>query len=124
VVDPRVPTRDPWTYQRYLRDSQAEFGIAKHGYVVSACGWFSERSAAYMASGRPVAVQDTGFGRWLPVGEGVLAFRDGDEALAAVDAIRGRYEVHCRAARALVEDYFDAARVLERLIESAHTTDF
>ena len=66
--DSRSPTRDPWTYQRLMRGSKAEFGVAKHGYVVSRSGWFSERSAGYLASGRPVLAQDTGFSEWLPTG--------------------------------------------------------
>lgn len=72
VRDPLEVTRSPWKYQRYIRDSKAEFSIAKHGYVVTRCGWFSERSAAYLASGRPVVVQDTGFGRALPCGSGLF----------------------------------------------------
>jgi hypothetical protein len=116
VSDPLVVTRDPWTYQEYLRNSRAEFGVAKHGYVVTRSGWFSERSAAYLASGRPVVVQDTGFSAWLPTGSGVLAFREPEEALAAIDSVNCDYETHCRAARALAEEYFDAGTVLPRLL--------
>jgi hypothetical protein len=119
VRDPRGPTRDPWTYQRYIRRSKAEFGVAKHGYVVSRSGWFSERSAAYLASGRPVLVQDTGFSDWLPTGAGVIPFSTPDEAVAGVEAIDSRYDFHCRAARALVEEYFDARKVLPALLERA-----
>ena len=68
LVDPLAVTRDPWTYQRYIEKSKAEFSVAKHGYVVSRCGWFSERSACYLAAGRPVVVQDTGFSDRLPTG--------------------------------------------------------
>lgn len=111
--------RTPSDYQSYLQASKAEFGIAKHGYVVSHCGWFSERSAAYLASGRPVVVQDAGFSKWLPCGLGVLPFGTPEEALAALDDLSANYEKHCRAARELVAEYFDAPRVLERLIEQA-----
>jgi hypothetical protein len=117
VRDPLEVTRDPWTYQEYLRQSRAEFGVAKHGYVVTRSGWFSERSAAYLASGRPVVVQDTGFSNWLPAGRGVLAFQNPEEALAGIDSVNSDYQAHCRAARALAEEHFDAGKVLPRLLE-------
>jgi hypothetical protein len=120
VRDPLEPTRDAWSYQEYIRGSKAEFSIAKHGYVVTRCGWFSERSAAYLASGRPTVVQDTGFDTWLPGGTGVLPFGTPDEALAAVDDTNRRYEVHCRAARELAVELFDARKVLSRLIEETY----
>ena len=111
--------RDPWTYQRYIRQSRAEFSVAKHGYVVSRSGWFSERSAAYLASGRPVLVQETGFSDWLQTKSGVIAFNTPDEVRAGIEEINSRYEHHCRAAREIVESYFDARKVLPRLIECA-----
>jgi hypothetical protein len=109
-------TRDPWTYQRYLQESKAEFGIAKHGYVASHCGWFSERSAAYLASGRPCLVQDTGFSDHLPTGSGLVAFRTLDDVLAALEEIETRYSEHCRAARGLAEDHFDSRLILDSLL--------
>jgi hypothetical protein len=117
--DPLEVTRDPWSYQEYIRGSKAEFAVAKHGYVVSRCGWFSERSACYLASGRPVLVQDTGFTDWLPAGSGVLSFCSADEAQAGVEEISRHYEFHSRAARAVAEEHFDAANVLTSLIERA-----
>jgi hypothetical protein len=119
IRDSHRRTRDPWLYQRYIQRSRAEFTIAKHGYVVSRCGWFSERSAAYLASGRPVVTQETGFSRWLPNGGGVLAFRNPLEAQAAVEDVDRRYDFHCRAAREVAEEFFDARRVLTCLIERA-----
>jgi len=113
------PTRDPWTYLHYIRQSKAEFSVAKHGYVVSRSGWFSERSVAYLASGRPVVVQDTGFSDWLETGAGVIAFSTPDEAIAGVEEINSRYDFHCRAAREIAEQYFDARRILPRLLEYA-----
>ena len=80
VLDSRVPTRDPWTYQRYIQRSKAEFSVAKQGYVISRSGWFSERSAAYLASGRPVLVQETGFSNCLETGAGVIPFSISQEA--------------------------------------------
>jgi hypothetical protein len=119
LINPLEPTRDPWTYQRYLQQSKAEFTVAKHGYVISRSGWFSERSAAYLASGRPVLTEDTGFSDWLPIGNGLLAFSTPEEALAGIDAINSRYASHCRAARAVAEEHFDARKVLSALLERA-----
>src|SRR4030095_14968315 len=120
IVDSRLPTSDPWTYRDFITRSKAEFSVAKHGYVVGRTGWFSERSAAYLASGRPVVVQDTGFSRWLPCGLGVLPFLTPDDAASALEDLHLRYEKHCRAARELVAASFDSGRVLSRLIEQAY----
>jgi hypothetical protein len=119
VTDPLEVTRDPYTYQRYLRSSRAEFSVAKHGYVVTRCGWFSERSAAYLASGRPVVVQDTGFSDWLETGSGIIPFKTPEEALAGVEEINRRYDFHCRAAREIAQEYFDARKILPPLIQRA-----
>ena len=117
--NPLEVTRDPWTYQQYLQSSRAEFSVAKHGYVVTDSGWFSERSAAYLASGRPVLTQETGFSRWLAAPAGLVAFATPDEALAGVEAITTRYADHCRAAREVAAAVFDARRVLPDLIEAS-----
>ena len=119
VIDPMPVTRDPWTYRDFIAASKAEFSVAKHGYVVSRSGWFSERSVAYLASGRPVVVQDTGFSGWLDPGFGVLPFASRDEAVAAIAAVDGRYAEHCRAALEVAEAYFDARKVLPHLLERA-----
>jgi len=119
VRDSREPTRDPWTYRRYIQESAAEFGVAKHGYVASRSGWFSERSAVYLASGRPVVTEDTGFSSWLETGSGLLRFTALEEATEAIVRVREDYARHCRAARAIAEQYFDAHAVLQRLIDAA-----
>ena len=116
--NPLEPTRDPWAYRDYIRESKAEFSVAKHGYVVTRGGWFSERSAAYMASGRPVLTQETGFSDRLPSGEGVVAFSTPDEAAAGAEDINARYESHCRSARDVIEEFFDSRKVLGALVES------
>ena len=117
--DPLGPTNDPWTYQRYIRGSRAEFSVAKHGYVVSRSGWFSERTACYLASGRPALVQETGFSAWLETGLGVVPFTTPEEAEAGVHDVDARYERHCGAARAIAEEHFDSRTVLSRLLELA-----
>jgi hypothetical protein len=121
VRDPLEVSRDAWTYQGYIQSSKGEFTVAKHGYVASRSGWFSERSACYLASGRPVVTQDTGCSDVLPTGAGLLAFATPGEALAALDEVAARYVFHCSAARAVAEACFDAAGVLTRLIDDAHS---
>jgi hypothetical protein len=119
--DPLEVTRDPWTYQQYIRGSKGEFSVAKHGFVAARSGWFSERSAAYLASGRPVLAQETGFSDWLAAGVGVVPFTTPDEALSGIEDIDRRYGTHCRAAREVAAEYFAAEKVLARLIEQAGT---
>jgi hypothetical protein len=106
-------------YRRYIATSKAEWSVAKHGYVAGRPGWFSCRSACYLAAGRPVVVQDTGFSAVLPTGEGVVAFSSPDEAVDAVRDVLARYRLHARAARAFAAEYFDSDRVLARLVEEA-----
>ena len=119
MVDPREVAATPDQYRDFVSRSKGELGIAKSGYVVSRCGWVSDRSACYLAAGRPVIVQDTGFGDRLPVGEGLLTFATLDEAAAALRAVAADYPRHCAAARRIAEEYFDSDTVLTRLL--AHT---
>ena len=117
VSNPLDITRTPWTYQQYIQASKAEFSVAKQGYVASHSGWFSERSAAYLASGRPVVTQETGFSEWMDTGSGILAFRDPDTAVDCLDDINSNYRQHCKAARQLAEEYFDSRKVLQKLLD-------
>jgi hypothetical protein len=119
IRDPTELSRHPWTYQEYIQASKGEFTVAKQGYVISRSGWFSERSAVYLASGRPVITEETGFSDWLPTGTGIFSFRDADEVLSAIEQIDKAYEFHCRAARDIAEEFFDSRRVLTRLIEAS-----
>lgn len=116
LLDPAAVACTPDAYAHFVRGSWAEFGLAKSGYAASACGWFSDRSVCYLASGRPVLALDTGFGADIPTGAGLLAFSTVDEAVAGVAELRGGYARHRRAARALAEDLFDSDRVLRRLL--------
>jgi hypothetical protein len=95
--------------------------VAKEMYVASRSGWFSERSACYLASGRPVLAQDTGLEGLLPTGEGLVTFSDLDDAAAGVEAITGDWQRHARAARDLAEKYFDSDVVLGRLLDVVGT---
>jgi hypothetical protein len=105
-------TKTPWTYQSFIQKSKGEWSIAKHGYVVSNSGWFSERSAAYLASSRPVVVQDTGFSSVLPVGEGLFAFKTKDECVEMLKQVSMDYDFHCKKARDLAHDFFNSDKVL------------
>lgn len=117
LLDPAALAATPDSYRQLVRSSQAEIGIAKEGYVRSRSGWFSDRSACYLACGRPVVAQETGFSRHLPCGRGLLAFTDVDEAAAAVEEVRAHPQAHAEAARQIAEGYLDSDRVLGRLIE-------
>ncbi len=117
LVDPREVAGSPSAYAAYVRGSQGELSVAKSGYVNSRSGWFSDRSACYLASGRPVVAQDTGFGELLPVGEGLLSFEVTEEASAAVAKVKADMERHRRAARDLAEAHLDSYTVLSRLLE-------
>ena len=103
LTDPLRVSRTPWTYQDYLRTSRAEFAVARHAYVSTQCGWFSDRSSAHLAMGRPVIVQDTGFSAFLPSGAGLLPYRTPGEAVSAMHQLRSDYPAHCRAARGVAE---------------------
>ena len=116
LVDPRAVAADPWAYQAYIASSKAEFGVAKNIYVATRGGWFSDRSICYLASGKPVVIEDTALGRLYPVGEGLLTFATLDEARAAVEEVSRNYERHSRAARAIAEEYFDSDKVLTQLL--------
>ena len=120
LSEPQVDAATPDSYRQYVQRSRGEFSAAKHGYVAGRTGWFSDRSACYLAAGRPVILQDTGFSRYLPVGQGLFAFDDAAGAVAALSAVEADYAAHARAAREIARKHFDARRVLPRLLELAH----
>lgn len=117
LLDPGEVAATPARYAEFIHGSKAELSVAKSGYVASRSGWFSDRSACYLASGRPVVAQDTGFGAFLPTGEGLLAFDDTDGAAAAVAAVEADLARHSRAARSIAEEHLDARKVLPSLLE-------
>jgi hypothetical protein len=116
LADAHVFTTDPWTYRDYVRASAGEFTVAKDQNVRLQSGWFSERSACYLAAGRPVVTQDTGFAATLPTGRGLFAFNTLDEAVAAFAEVDADYDLHARAALEIAQEYFDAQRVLAKLL--------
>ncbi|MEK6250822.1 MAG: hypothetical protein AABM43_02555 [Actinomycetota bacterium] len=117
LLDPAAVAGTPDDYRRFVQGSWAEFGLTKSGYVVASSGWFSDRSACYLASGRPVIAQDTGFGRRLPTGAGLLAFSTAEEAAAAVEELQRDYDRHSAAAREVATEHLDSDRVLGTLVE-------
>ena len=116
LADAHAFSTDPWRYRDYIRASRGEFTVARDLNVRLVSGWFSERSACYLAAGRPVITQDTGFGGILPTGEGLFGFNTIEEILAAIEAVNSDYPRHSRAARAVAEEYFAAEKVLSRLL--------
>jgi glycosyltransferase involved in cell wall biosynthesis len=107
---------NPGLYRDYVAGSLAEFSCAKGGYVGTHCGWFSDRSSFYLAAGRPVVVQDTGFEDLIPTGQGLFSVRKPEEAAEAIKEIRRDYGRHAAAARALAREHFDSDRILGRLL--------
>ena len=116
LIDAPAFTTDPWQYRDYVKSSRGEFSFAKDQNIRLRSGWFSERSACYLAAGRPVITQDTGFGSTLPTGEGLFSFNTMEEILSAFDAINSDYKKHSKAALDIAEEYFKAEVVLEKLL--------
>jgi glycosyltransferase involved in cell wall biosynthesis len=110
---------DPRSYDDYILGSDAECSAAQGMYVVTNSGWFSDRTVRYLAAGKPALVQDTGFSRRYPVGEGLIAFRTVEEAARGVDAIQSNPRRHQQAARALAAEFFDSNAVIGRLLDEA-----
>jgi hypothetical protein len=119
IVDPRVHAAEPSSYRTYIAQSRAELGIYANAYVKARSGWLSDRSAAYLASGKPVLAQDTGLANHLPLGTGLIPFTTEEDLIAAINDLDARYEEHCRAARRLAEEYFCAEKVLAKLLAQA-----
>lgn len=119
IVDPREVAGTPDAFRDYVRGSGAEFSAAQGAYVATESGWFSDRTAKYLACGRPALVQDTGLGRTLQVGDGLVTFSTLDEAVAGAERIRKDYPAQRQAARAFAEQHLDSDRVLARMLEQA-----
>jgi hypothetical protein len=119
LVDPDPPSRDIDAYRRFIQGSRGEFTVAKDIYVRPRSGWFSDRSACYLAAGRPVVTQDSGFGRYVPTGEGLFAYTTMEEAVEALARVNADYPRHSAAARRIAQECFAAERVLGRLLADA-----
>ncbi len=119
LTDPREEVPGPIEFRRYVQRSGSEFSVAQGVYVDTESGWFSDRTVRYLASGKPALIQDTGFSRNYPVGEGLVPFRTLDEAVAGARQIAADYETHARSARTLAVEHFGSDRVLGRFLEEA-----
>jgi hypothetical protein len=106
-------------YRQYVQRACGEFSVAKPGYIKSRSGWFSDRSACYLAAGRPVLLQETGVSAFLPTGRGVLSFATLEQAVEGVKEIQRNYGPHCQAAREIAREYCAAEKVLSKLLHDA-----
>ena len=116
VIDSHSISATPDDYRRYIETSRGELSVAKNLYVATRSGWFSCRSACYLAAGRPVVIQDTGFPEVIPTGEGLFAFSNGAQAAAAIAEVESDFERHSLAARALAAEYFDGRRIVSSIL--------
>ncbi len=118
ITNPLEITKTPESYQNYIRDSKGEWGIAKHGYVITNSGWFSERSAAYLASSKPVIVQETGFSDCIETGEGLFSFKNISELKEIFQMVHRDYNFHCIKAWEICSSNFNHKTVLGNLLSS------
>ena len=121
ITEALAATRSLDSYLDYLGNSRGEFSVAKEGYVKTRCGWFSDRTVAYLASGKPVIVQDTGFSEFLPCGEGLFAFRTSTTSWARWRKLRKTMNAMPGGAT-LAEEYFDSDKVLRTMLEACGLT--
>lgn len=119
LTNPESVASTPEQYQSYLQSSMAEFMVAKNMYVATKSGWFSDRTACYLASGKPAIVQDTGLGDLYPTGKGLITFSTLEEAVEQTESVRKEYSMHCRRARETAQNFFDSSRVLTKLLRAA-----
>ena len=116
-INPVLVAAGPDEYREFVQQSLVELGVAKSGYASSQCGWFSDRSACYLSSGRPVVAQDTGWRHYLPSGEGLLSFSDCADAADGLAEVLGNYGRHAKAAREIAREFLDSRRVLSTLLD-------
>jgi len=119
VSDPIAASRTIDDYRSFIARSRCDFGVANATYVQTRCGWFSDRSTCFLAAGRPVLHQETGFTDWLDVQDGVIPFSTLDELVEGVQQINCDYQRHARAARSVAEEHFEASTVLDELLTNA-----
>jgi len=122
-VSPSASVQTVEAYLDFIGRSRGEFSVAKNGYVKARCGWFSERTANYLALGRPAIVQDTGFSEKIPTGLGLLKFSSPDEAVQAIETVERDYPRHATAARRIAEEHFNSDQVLGQMLEAVQAHD-
>jgi hypothetical protein len=119
LSNPLAVSQDMDVYQHYILSARGEFTVSKDVVVRTRSGWFSDRSVCFLAAGKPVVTQETGFDKYIPTGCGLFAFSTEEDALAAFDAINSNYLAHARAAREIAREYFSAEKVLSKLLHDA-----
>jgi hypothetical protein len=119
LADATAATQTVEAYRDYIAQSRGEFSVAVNLEVKARSGWFSDRTAAYLAAGKPVVVQDTGFSEFLPCGRGLFAFATEDDAAAAVEAVNSDYAQHCRTAREIAGEHFEATKLIREILTRA-----
>jgi len=119
ITNPIKLSSDTTSYRQFILKSRGEFTVAKDQNIRLRSGWFSDRSACYLAASRPVINQDTAFGSYLPTGKGLFSFETIEDILVALDAIESDYEGNCRAAREIAAEHFAAEKVLQSLMTRA-----
>lgn len=112
-----TPNESLKSYHNYIQKSRGELSVAKNGYVKSHCGWLSDRTVCYLASGKPAILQETGWSELIPSQAGALAFKNENEAIEALNQIESDYSLHSQEARKLAENYFDSQKVISRLLK-------
>jgi hypothetical protein len=117
LQDPVEVASSPDDFRRYVQGAAAEFSVAQGIYAETRCGWFSDRTTRFLASGKPALVQDTGFSDSVPTGQGLLAFTTVEAAVAGVASIQRDYQAHAQCARTIAEQYFDSDLVLGRMLD-------
>jgi hypothetical protein len=119
IVDPFQKSRDLESYQEFIYASRGEFTVSKDLVVRTKSGWFSDRSVCYLAAGKPVITQETGFSKCIPAGRGLFPFSTMEDVLAAIEEINADYPRHCLAAREIAQEYFAAEKVLAKVVSEA-----
>jgi hypothetical protein len=117
LTNPLAVSRDLDVYHEYICGSRGEFTVSKDVVTRTRSGWFSDRSVCYLAAGKPVVTQETGFSKYIPTGRGLFAFSTAEEALAALDVINRDYTAHARAAREIAREYFDSRKMLANMLQ-------
>jgi hypothetical protein len=116
ILSPDSNASDWKSYQQFIQNSTGEFSVAKETYVKARTGWFSCRSACYLASGKPVITQDTGWTEFIPAGNGLFGFQNLEEAVSALQIVARDPQKHSKAAREIAEEFFDSNKVLNSLL--------
>jgi hypothetical protein len=119
-TDAMAISADLWRYHAYITSSRGEFSVAKNTYVVTRSGWFSDRTACYLAAGKPAVVQETGLSDWLPTGLGLLTWSSKEEALTCLEQVEADYTKHVRAAREIAREHLEAGKILSQLLTNSY----